>query len=36
MNNTQRVVELRGLVEQDDASAWISNLWTKWNNQQRS
>lgn len=35
MNNTQRVVELRGLVDQDDASAWISNLWTKWNNQRQ-
>tara|TARA_R110000851_G_scaffold258264_1_gene410704 strand:- start:17049 stop:18845 length:1797 start_codon:yes stop_codon:yes gene_type:complete len=30
---TDAVVELRGLVEPDDASAWVSNLWTKFNNQ---
>lgn len=27
------VVELRGLVQPDDASAWVSHLWTKYNNQ---
>lgn len=33
MPKTDRVAELRALVQQDDASAWIANLWTKYNNQ---
>lgn len=33
MSTDKRVAELRGLVEQDDPSAWITNLWDDYNNQ---
>lgn len=33
MKNSDRVVELRGLVDQEDPAAWVSNLWTNWQNQ---
>ena len=33
MKNSDAVVELRGLVQQEDKAAWVSNLWTKWNDQ---
>lgn len=33
MQNSDAVVELVGLVQQDDASAWVTNLWDRWNNQ---
>lgn len=33
MPKTDRVAELRALVQPDDASAWISNLWTKYHTQ---
>mgnify|MGYP006900560444 FL=1 len=32
MKNSDRVVELRGLVQQDDPAAWVSNLWVNWSN----
>lgn len=35
MKNSDRVVELRGLVQQEDPAAWVSNLWTIWNNQRQ-
>lgn len=31
--DSDKVVELRGLVQPDDPSEWISNLWTKFNSQ---
>lgn len=30
---TDRVAEIRALVSPDEKSAWVSNLWTKYNNQ---
>lgn len=33
MKNSDRVIELSGLLSQDDPSAWITNLWEKWQNQ---
>ena len=36
MKNSDRVVELRGLVDQDDPAAWVSNLWVNWSNQRAS
>lgn len=33
MKNSDRVVELKGLVDQDDPAAWVSNLWVNWTNQ---
>lgn len=33
MTKTDAIAELRGLVQPDDASAWVSNLWVKYNNQ---
>lgn len=31
-----KVAELVSLLDRDDASAWVSNLWDKFNNQRRS
>lgn len=33
---SQKVVELRGLTTPDNPAEWISNLWTKWNNQRQT
>jgi len=33
MRNSDKVIELRGLLNVEDPAAWISNLWTTWNNQ---
>lgn len=33
MTKTDSVVELQGLFKPDDTSAWVSNLWVKYNNQ---
>lgn len=33
MNKQDAVVEIRGLVQPDEPSAWVANLWTKYNNQ---
>lgn len=33
MRVSDKVVELRGLVQPDDKAAWISNLWNKFNDQ---
>ena len=33
MKNSDAVIELQGLVQQDDPSAWVSNLWLTWDNQ---
>lgn len=33
MNNSDSVIELRGLAQQDSTSDWVSNLWSKWDNQ---
>ena len=30
-----KVVELNKWLKQDDAAAWVSNLWTAFNNQRR-
>ncbi len=31
-----KVAEITSLLDRDDASAWVSNLWDKFNNQRRS
>lgn len=31
--SSDKVIELRGLVNPDKPSEWVSNLWSKWNNQ---
>ena len=31
--SSDKVVELRGLTQPDSPSEWVSNLWSKWNNQ---
>lgn len=36
MNNSDTVVELRGLLNKEDKAEWISNLWVKYNNQRQS
>lgn len=36
MPKTDAVVELRALISPNDAAAWITNLWTKYNNQRAS
>lgn len=33
MTSKDAVAELRSLVQPDDPSAWVTNLWTKYNNQ---
>lgn len=33
MKNSDAVIELQGLVGQDDMAAWVSNLWETWDNQ---
>ena len=30
-----KVAELNKWLKQDDAAAWVSNLWTAFNNQRR-
>lgn len=32
MNNSDKVVELRGLLHKEQPADWVSNLWSKWNN----
>lgn len=32
---SQKVLELTGLIKQDDPAAWVSNLWEKWNQQRQ-
>lgn len=33
MANTKQVQAIRDLVKPEDTAAWVSELWTKWNNQ---
>jgi hypothetical protein len=33
MRNSDKIVELRGLTQPDNPSAWITNLWNKYDNQ---
>ena len=33
MRNSDKVIELRGLLNVEDPAAWISNIWTTYNNQ---
>ncbi len=35
MKNSDKVAELRGLLNPDNQAEWISNLWTKYNNQRQ-
>lgn len=32
MKKSDSVVELTGILQQDDGAAWVSNLWDKYNN----
>lgn len=33
MLNSDAVIELQGLIQQDDGAAWVSNLWDTWDHQ---
>lgn len=36
MQNSDAVVELRGLLKPEDQAEWVSNLWVKWNSQRQT